>query len=180
MRKNKRVIAYLCQKRGIEYRIVLELLSSGKLFQDERGNCNFVIFDADGNQIGAEVHGTGDTRFKGQTARRNGFGFTLLSSSGYDAVETVCYFESAIDLLSFYQIYQHECIYDYLLVSLGGLTSSVVRNYVKLFPSARHLLFVDHDQAGRNFAVEMNMHVKYPPFGKDWNEYLQIRLKRGN
>lgn len=171
LHNQKRVIAYLCKKRGIDYDIVKMLLQSGKLNQDEHGNCAFSVLDADGNQISAELHGTGDTRFKGQTAARQGFGFTLSSGE----VKTVAYFESAIDLLSFFKLYRNR-VNDYLLVSLGGLSPSVVRNYVKLYPDARHLLFVDHDEAGRKFAVEMHMCIKYPPVGKDWNEYLQIKM----
>lgn len=167
---HRRVIAYLCKKRGINYQIVRMLLQSGKLYQDDYGNCAFSVFDVDGVQISAELHGTGDTRFKGQSAARQGYGFTMASGM----VKTVCYFESAIDLLSFYQIYQYS-VHDYLLVSLGGLSPSVVRRYVGMYPDANHLLFVDHDQAGRNFAAEMQMCVKYPPRGKDWNEYLQMK-----
>lgn len=169
----KRVIAYLCKKRGISYDIVRMLLQSGKLGQDEHGNCVFYVQNTDGVRIGAELHGTGDTRFKGYSSARQGFGFSMSAGT----VRTVAYFESAIDLLSFYQLYRNG-IYDYLLVSLGGLIPSVVWNYAAMYPYARHLLFVDHDQAGRNFAVRMHMCVKYPPVGKDWNEYLRIKLMK--
>lgn len=174
MKDCRQVTGYLCKKRGISYDIVKMLLQSDKLNQDEYGNCAFSVLDSDGNQISAELHGTGDARFKGQTASRQGYGFTL--SSG--VVRTVAYFESAIDLLSFYYLYRKR-IYDYLLVSMGGLNPPVVRRYSGMYLDARHLLFVDHDEAGKRFAVEMHMHVKYPPAGKDWNEYLLLKLKGG-
>ena len=143
----RRVIAYLCQKRGIDYQIVKDLIKSDKLYQDSRGNCAFVISDFDGSQIGAELHGTSDQRFKRQQSKQDGFGFVL--SSG--RVLTLGFFESAIDLISFYQIY-HDRIFDYMLVSMGGLKSSVVCNYVDFYPLARVLLFVDNDSRGREFS----------------------------
>lgn len=177
MRDHRRVIAYLCKKRSIDYEIVKMLLQTGKLYQDKYGNCAFSVFDNTGALISAELHGTGDTRFKGQTSARQGFGFELLHLLSWRSPLTVCYFESAIDLLSFYQIYMRYPIYDYLLISMSGLSPSVVRNYVSMYPDAEHLLFVDHDQAGQKFALDMRMRVKYPPVGKDWNEYLQSKLK---
>lgn len=167
----RRAIAYLCKKRGIDRNIIFNLIRSGKLFQDFRGNCAFPAFDHADQIVAYELHGTGDTRFKGWSASRRDFGFTL--SAG--AVKTVAYFESAIDLLSFYQFYRN-AVSDYLLVSLGGLQPSVVQNYRSFYYEARHLLFVDHDEAGARFAYDMRMHVKYPPIGKDWNEFLQFKL----
>lgn len=165
----KRVLAYLSKTRGIEYSIIVKLIQSGKLYQDINGNCVFLIFDRSGHAVGAEIHGTvSDKRYK-RSIRYDGFGFTL--SSG--VVRTVAYFESAIDLLSFYQIYRNK-ISNYLLVSMGGLSPSVILNYHGFYPNTGcdHILFVDHDQAGHDFAVYSQLPVKYPAVGKDWNEYL--------
>lgn len=164
----RRVVAYLCKKRGIEYAIVKDLLQSGKLYQDKRGNCVFVIYDEDGNRIGGEVHGTGDTRFKGQLSSQQSCGFVL--SSGDDC-HNVCYFESAIDLLSFYQIFRDK-IHNYELVSMGGLKSSVIfaRDISDCF--CKSYLCVDNDLAGCEFARCVRLRHKIPPVGKDWNEYL--------
>lgn len=63
----KRVIAYLCKRRGLENSIVFSLIKQGKLWQDVNGNCNFLISDWNEKPIGAEKVGTGDTRFKNVT-----------------------------------------------------------------------------------------------------------------
>lgn len=168
----KRVIAYLCKKRGIDYAIVKSLLQSGKLFQDIYGNCAFCSFDDRGNFVSAELHGTGDTRFKGQTSARQGFGFTM--SAGEP--KTIGFFESAIDLLSFYQIY-NQVISNYTLISMGGLSLPVVHRYVMTYQNAEHFLFVDNDRAGKAFVSQVRcIPARYPSHGKDWNEYLLYLL----
>ena len=166
----RRVIAYLCKKRCIDYEIVKHLIQVRKLGQDESGNCVFAIQNFEGVRIGAELHGTGDKRYKAisVSGKFEGYAFSL----GAGSAENVCYFESAIDLLSFCQLYYRR-VKNYLLVSMGGLRSVTVCKYREHYPDAQHLLFVDHDGAGENFAREMKMQVKFPTVGKDWNEYLQ-------
>lgn len=169
----KRVIAYLCQKRGIEYDIVKDLLQSGKLYQDKRGNCVFPIYDIDGSQIGGEIHGTGDMRFKGQLSAQKSCGFELSSGD----CRNVCFFESAIDLLSFYQIFRDK-MHDYVLISMGGLKASIIYARSIADVGAKEYLCVDKDIPGREFARCMRMIHKVPPVGKDWNEYLLYLQKK--
>lgn len=166
----KRVIAYLSQKRHIDYQIIIEFVQTGSLAQDVHGNCVFFIKDFNGFQVGAELHGTGDQRFKGQASRQNGFGFTFQLG---DTVHTLAFFESAIDLISFYQIY-HGRIRNALLVSMGGLKSSVIENYLSYYPLLQVVLCVDNDDKGRSFARQYRKngfrHVMTDC--KDWNEKL--------
>lgn len=169
----KRVIAYLCKRRCISYEIVVQLLKTGKLIQDIYGNCAFNVQDFNGNHIGYELHGTGDTRFKGKSNSLGDYGFTL--QIGAD-VQNVAYFESCIDLISFYQLYA-EAYYKRnigtVLVSLGGLCPNVLKNYKKHYPNARHVLCVDNDDKGKEFAIRENLkHVIPKDSCKDWNEYL--------
>jgi len=103
----KRVIAYLSKKRGLEYKLVTDLIRQGLLRQDTNGNCVFYIYDFSNNKVGAELHGTGDTRFKGQTSEQKGYGFTL----SLGEVNQIAYFESAIDLLSFHQLYPKKIMF---------------------------------------------------------------------
>ena len=90
------------------------------------------------------------------------------------AVEWVIYTESAIDLLSFYQL-KKDKLSNALLVSMGGLKAVVVENYKSLYPQAKHCLAVDDDTKGNEFADEYKgkLYRKKPdePF-KDWNELL--------
>lgn len=163
----KRVIAYLSRKRHIDYQIIKHLISAGSLAQDTHGNCAFIIKDFNGVQISAELHGTGDQRFKGQATKQDGFGFTLLMG---ERVQTLAFFESAIDLVSFYQIYCGK-VRNSLLVSMGGLKSSVIENYRKRYPTAQAVLCVDNDSSGKDFARQYKFRHIITDC-KDWNEKL--------
>ena len=168
----KRVIAYLCKRRGLDSSIVFSLIKSGKLWQDTHGNCNFRICDWQEQPIGAEIVGTGDTRYK-QITVHSGYGFHLIQGEP----DTALYFESVIDLLSCYQLYREKLTH-HVLVSMGGLNRSIVDNLHGSKPQLRHFLCVDNDQAGDRFIADM-MSV-YPDISifrprddcKDWNEYL--------
>lgn len=168
----KRVIAYLCKKRGLDYSLVTSLIRAGKLRQDTNGNCVFVIKDGDGQTISAELHGTGDTRFKGQASPQHGYGFEL--RQGTD-VEWVIYTESAIDLVSLYQLYRDTLANNSLLVSLGGIgKSTVIQSYLDRYPTAIHVLAIDNDERADEFADKfptLKRRRPDPPY-KDWNDQL--------
>lgn len=168
----KRVIAYLCKTRGLENRLIFALIKQGKLYQDNKGNCNFVICDWKENPIGAEIVGTGGTRYK-QITIHSGYGFHQTYGTPTEAL----YFESAIDLLSCYQMFQNKLTH-HILVSMGGLNSSVIHELKTIMPHLNHWLCVDNDIAGNNFIEEIrqnikNIHTFRPPKNfKDWNEWL--------
>ena len=168
----KRVLGYLCKKRCLESRIIFSLIKQGKLYQDTNGNCNFVITDWSEKPIGEEIVGTGDTRYK-LISTHSGYGFHI----SYGDPSDILYFESAIDLLSCYQIHQDKFTH-HLFVSMGGLNSSVIHELYRLKPNLKHWLCVDNDTAGMNFIVEMKqqierLHTFQPPQNyKDWNDYL--------
>ena len=174
----KRVIAYLCKRRGLKNNLIFDLIKQGKLFQDINGNCNFIICDWNEQAIGEEKVGTGDKRYK-QISTHSGYGFHLTLGNPKETTD-IMYFESAIDLLSCYQIYQDKLTH-HLLVSLGGLNSSVIQELHKLKPSLKHWLCVDNDQAGIDFIKEMkfkfeDLHIFKPPHNfKDWNEMLTYK-----
>lgn len=51
----KRVFAYLCKNRGLDYDIIADLVRDGSISQEQKtGNVLFKYFDADGEIIGAE------------------------------------------------------------------------------------------------------------------------------
>lgn len=167
----RRVFGYLCQKRKIDYGIVRDLILQGKLKQDTRGNACFIRSNSS-----AELHGTANQRFKGQHSKQKDIGFELLID---DNVKFVVYTESAIDMLSLYQMYQDK-LNNTLLISLAGLKSNVVKHYIKLFPNATHILAVDNDSAGDDFFSEIKSEFseirrRKPDGVKDWNELLLDR-----
>ena len=172
----KRVIAYLCKRRGLDYGLVTRLIREGKLRQDTHGNCVFVIRDRSGKPFAAELHGTGDTRYKGQATPQKGYGFEFAVGS---KVDWVIYTESAIDLVSLYQMFRDK-LSNALLVSLGGIgKTSVIQNYLATYPNAKHCLAIDNDQKADEFASQFpNLFRRRPDTGfKDWNEQLLARRK---
>lgn len=175
----KRVLGYLCKKRGLKTAYIVNLIRQEKLFQDIRGNCNFVITDwQDKKIIGAEIVGTGDTRYK-QITTHSTYGFHI---SVGEVVTDILYFESAIDLLSCYQLYQDKFTH-HLFVSLGGLNGSIVSELYKLHSDKKHWLCVDNDQAGKDFIQQTMKNIsairtfKPPKQYKDWNEIITDRKR---
>ncbi|MDE6501503.1 MAG: DUF3991 and toprim domain-containing protein [Ruminococcus sp.] len=169
---SKRVIAYLCKKRGLDYNLVTALIKNKYLYQDSRGNCNFVIRDWDKYPIGHEIVGTGDTRYK-QITSHSGYGFYIMIGKPTD----VLFFESTIDLLSCYQLY-HEKFTHHVLVSMGGLNPSVIYNVLSLSDDFKIWLCVDNDKAGDNFikriqSAFIQSKVFRPKDFKDWNDCLR-------
>ncbi len=59
---NRRIFAYLTQQRRISPQVVNELISTGLLFQDVKGNAIFLDVK-DGVPCGAEFHGTGRKKY---------------------------------------------------------------------------------------------------------------------
>lgn len=164
----RRAIAYLVQKRKIDYEIVKDLIKQGKLIQDTKGNACFIRENGS-----AEIHGTADKRYKGQIGRQMNYGFELQID---DDIQYIVYTESSIDLLSLYQLYR-EKLEDTSLISMSGLKSNVVRHYINAYPKAKHILAIDNDNAADDFYTELKQEFpqirrRKPSNGKDWNEQL--------
>lgn len=177
----RRVIAYLCSTRHLDYDIVCEFLKEGKLMEDSYGNCVFPICDDTGTIISAELHGTvtisGKPTYKNTVTVTNSYGFEYKIG---DAVEWVLYTESAIDLMSLYQLYKDK-LNSTLLVSIAGLKPTIVEHYKAMYPNAKHCLCVDHDDSGIRFVqkakkIYTDLSCRFPDEGvKDWNDLLNLR-----
>lgn len=61
-KNNRRIFAYLTQQRRISPQVVNELINTGLLFQDVKGNAIFLDMK-DGVPCGAEFHGTGRKKY---------------------------------------------------------------------------------------------------------------------
>lgn len=168
----RRVLAYLCKKRGLKSEIIFSLIKRGLLYQDTRGNCNFVIRDWDEQPIGMEIVGTGDIRYK-QITTHSGYGFHIICGQP----DIVLFFESAIDLLSCYQMY-HEKLTHHALVSMGGLNASTIHEVLSLSSDLKIWLCVDNDKAGDDFISQTKNFFSpakafRPEGAKDWNDLLR-------
>ena len=164
-----RTIAYLNKTRYIKQTTIQYLIDKKLLYQDDKGNAVFV-WKLEGKEIGAELNGTLSTRrFKGVAqGSKFGYGFTITSGTP----DRLYLFESAIDLLSFTNLYKcSNCV----LVSMGGLKPEVVHTYIKLYQRAEIIMCVDNDPAADAF-IEKNNFNKYKrivPKSKDFNEDLK-------
>lgn len=180
-----RAIAYLHKTRGISYSLIQELIDAKLLFQDAcTNNAVFVMFDENGEKVGAEFEGTlSGRRFKGvEAGSKYGCGFTVGSPVGAVAAfpDFALFFESALDLVSFIEISrrQGKSLERCLLVSMAGLKIAVVRRALKTY-GGRAVLCVDADAAGDAFAGKVAadgiplMRRRPESPCKDWNEVLR-------
>lgn len=164
-----RAIAYLNKTRCIKQATIQYLIDKKLMYQDVRGNIVFIWKSLEGKENGAEIVGTlSDKRYKGiATGSQYAHGFTIKSGMP----KKIYFFESAIDLLSFTNLYKCK---DCVLVSMGGLKQEVVYNYTKLYNTAEVIICVDNDDAGNNF-IKSNNFDKYKRIiskNKDFNEDL--------
>ena len=179
----RRVFAYL-QKRGIAPQVIRGFIRAGLLYEDaEYHNCVFVGRNKSGTPVFANKRGTYD---------RNGPGFKgdVTSSDKDTAFHLPCHpkldvvlaFEAPIDLMSYCTLHRQVTRN---AVALCGLHEGALDRYLEENPHLKRIvLCLDADGPGQA-AVE-RLRAKYeaagytvqsktPPYGKDWNEYLQQR-----
>ena len=171
----RRTFAYLIKSRFISSSIVQNLVKNKCLYQDQKGNAIFTIFDEKKNIVGAELNGTlTEKRFKGIAPGSNpNFGFNIQLGEN---PKHLLIFESAIDLLSFWTIYpnletQRPCI----LLSLGGLKINPIVKTLNVFEKLELIICTDNDKASENFIKTNNLSdvKRLIPKAKDWNEDLK-------
>lgn len=174
---NERVCAYL-RGRGISPSIIEDFIESGLLYEDEKyHNCVFVGRDTAGKPVFAAKRGTwGSTPFKCDVAGSNKkIAFRLPYNP---ALDTVCVFESPIDLMSWLTLYDRSNA-----IALCGLHDAPLETYLHENPRIRCIdLCLDADEPGRRAVEQMtdkyapkgySLAVHTPARGKDWNQYLQ-------
>lgn len=178
----RRSIAYLTKTRGISANTVQMLIKNNLLFQEQgTNNALFPILDEQGEIVGAESIGTLTyKRFKGILfGTKYGYGFTL--SNNVDKITYCLFFESVVDLLSFYDISKAngKALRGCLLVSLAGLKENIYKSTLERQNSpVQPVLCVDNDKAGKDFVKRLKSKNKSilerypPPQYKDWNKFL--------
>ena len=192
---NAHVTNYLIG-RGIDSELIAYCIQTGRLFESKQyHNAVFVGKDMAGTPRYVNLRGIG-TDFKGEASGSDKrYSFNLPAERHSD---TLHLFESAIDLLSYATVCKQEGVdwrADHLL-SLAGvyrprkeLTESslplALKQYLKDHPGIHHIVLrLDNDYAGRTAASAIqtmlanryDVTVRSPPSGKDYNDYLCIRL----
>ena len=175
----RRVFAYLCKTRGLDYDLISSLVRQGVISQEHKtGNVLFKYYDYQGKIIGAEKVGTStEHKFKGiATGSVGGHGFEIVRGSG----ENAFFFESAIDMLSYLQMHDKE-LTDCRLVSMMGVKPNIVLDTMRRHNISPENVFLcsDNDTAGNEFADRLR--EEYPDMKriitsdtyKDWNDMLR-------
>jgi DNA primase len=181
-----RAIAYLNKHRGIDYEIIKWLIRNKLLYQEKMtNNIIFPMYDKTGEIVGADLHGTlTDEKFKFKkiaAGSKYGYGYNINPSQS-ETIKFMLFFESSIDLLSFWNIKRTENknLEDCLLISMAGLKENIIDHFLNAFKSPlTTVLCVDNDEAGVNFTKAVlerleGVRTLTPQSRyKDWNEQLQ-------
>lgn len=173
----KRVFAYLCKTRGLDYNMISELVKRGKIVQEQKtGNAVFKVTDENNKVIGAEKVGTStQQKFKGiATGSASGYGFEILKGNG----ENLLFFESSIDLLSYLQMKNPD---NCRLVSMMGVKPNTVIETMERHGISPKNVFIcsDNDKAGNEFFQRLQIEfqqinrIKPDENFKDWNDMLR-------
>lgn len=176
---SRRVFAYLCKTRGLDYDMLSALVKKGTISQEEKtGNVLFKYFGTDKKVIGAEKVGTStEHKFKGiATSSAGGHGFEVVRGTG----EKAFFFESAIDMLSYLQMHDQE-LDNCRLVSMMGVKPNIVLDTMLRHNISPENVFLcsDNDTAGNDFAQRLQeqypdmKRVITPDTYKDWNDMLR-------
>lgn len=173
----KRIFAYLCKTRGLDYDMISELVKNGKIAQEQKtGNVIFKVTDENNRLVGAEKVGTSTLKkFKGvATGSANGYGFEIRKGNG----ENLLFFESSIDLLSYLQMKNPD---NCRLVSMMGVKPNIVVETMKKYGISPENVFIcsDNDNAGNQFFQRLQ--TEFPQINrtkpdenfKDWNDMLR-------
>ncbi len=116
-RKLPQVQHYLINKRRIPKNLTENLITSEKLYADSRGNAVFLLLGKKKRVVGAELRGTGDTKWRGMArgSRKNSGCFYIVGANARKMI--LC--ESAIDAASCFAFHP-----EYTAVSTSGATAS--------------------------------------------------------
>lgn len=168
----KHCFAYLMKKRKLSSAVLQEMVKRGLMRQDRRRN---IIFKSilKGRMIGFVKIGSTDIPYKYIHPESDIKGFLFPVGQA----KRLIFFESVIDLLSYYQLFPEKS-QDSLLISMHGLKQNCVLKNMEYFHYSDIVLAVDQDEAGDLFCERlMRMKIAFsrelPASGKDWNEMLQ-------
>ena len=165
------VIRYLILERKIPEHIVKKLISSGKVYSDNKKNAVFLLLGKEKSIVGAELRGTTSTGWHGMARGSKKASGAFYIKSDHPKIAILC--ESAIDAISIFSIHR-----DCLAISTAGanpnpgwLKSLIQKNYETFYG-------FDSDETGDYCAFQMMR--QYPeikrlrPEKHDWNELLRM------
>jgi hypothetical protein len=164
------VVRYLVEQRLLPRPLVEALAQSGDLYADPRANAVFLLRDARGQPVGAELRGTGPVPWRGMApGSRKDLGFFSVPALPRPDV-ILC--ESAIDAISCRALHpEHRC------VSTAGARPNPAWLPDLLGQGCRLWCGFDLDATGQAMAQAMiGFHPSIqllPPPLHDWNDVLR-------
>lgn len=194
---NNRIAIKYLQKRGIDLSIIKECIDNDLIYEDKNyHNVVFLGYDKYHNPKYANLRGT-YSNYKGEaTGSDKGYSFRLTSINNSKYLHL---FESSIDLLSYATLLKIDGknYKETNLLSLAGIYKpskdfsnskipKVLQNYLNENRNITSIiLHLDNDKVGQEATLGLMNALKnkykvysFPPkSGKDFNEYLQIKLK---
>ena len=184
----RRVFAYLTQKRFLPAKLISRQIESGRLYQDMNGNCVFPCYDYDSAATGAILRGTADKRFAGLCPGHDPVYGWIIAASSDALAETLIIHESPIDLLSFMELKNIMDLHSHLL-AMAGLRIDTVLAFLNNRPKVNKIIVaVDNDDAGEKFFERLQAFLdddqfqgmlisRNRPKKKDWNDDLKDMRK---
>lgn len=182
----RRLYAYLLKTRCLSKEMVDWFVKKKLIYETRRyHNVVFIGRDSFGTARFASMRGTVDNYgnpFKGDVENNDKtYGFNVRNKKNKE----VKVFEAAIDLMS-YMDYKRDGQSNKL--ALGSTWDGALDRFLLENPQIKRIsLYLDNDKAGRKAAalirkkyIEIGYHVKvrFPPHGKDWNEFLVAERKK--
>lgn len=168
--KTNRVIQYLTNQRRIPRETVMNLIQSGKLYADSRGNAVFLLLGKEKKVVGAELRGTGNIKWRGMApgSKKQMGCFYVLGK--YNKKMILC--EAAIDAVSCSVLWP-----EYTAISTSGANHNPT--WVKRFIENGCEIYCGFDADVTGDLLADIMIRRYPsikrlrPAMHDWNELLQ-------
>ncbi len=182
----RRLYAYLLKTRCLSKEMVDWFVKKKLIYETRRyHNVVFIGRGSFGTARFASMRGTVDNYgnpFKGDVENNDKtYGFNVRNKKNKE----VKVFEAAIDLMS-YMDYKRDGQSNKL--ALGSTWDGALDRFLLENPQIKRIsLYLDNDKAGRKAAalirkkyIEIGYHVKvrFPPHGKDWNEFLVAERKK--
>lgn len=163
---------YLVQQRRLPASLLQPLLESGDLYADAKANALFLLRDAQGQPVGAELRGTGPVCWRGMApgSRKDGGFFSIPSTPRPEVI--LC--ESAIDALSCFALHP-----DRRCLSTSGARPNPAWLLGLLQQGCRICCGFDLDPTGEAMAQAMiSFHPaieRLRPALHDWNDVLRAQ-----
>jgi len=175
----KHIFAYLIKTRKLDADIVNQFVKDKKIYEDIHHNCVFVGYDEENNPKYTSVRGTNTNKKFRRDIGNSDKGYPFCAAGKSD---TLCIFESAIDLMSYLTLLKLHGVSEFKhhMISMGGTSYIPIEKYLEKNTKISNLILcLDSDDEGNFFSQKIREKfggkygvARHMPKGKDFNEDL--------